>query len=285
MAGISIKGLSKIYRMEGRDVRALSDINLTVEDGSFVTIVGRSGSGKTTLLRVLCGLAEKTSGEVAFTGTFPQDRRMPRISMVFQEPRLMPWLTVEQNMAFPLGRTGKNMARDIVPRYLKMMGLEGFKGAYPSQISGGMAQRAALGRALCYDPDLILMDEPLGALDAFTRTILRKELADLLVSQKKTVLFVTHDVEEAVYLGQKVVILQGRNMMGEVPVNLPYPRNTDSPEFFGLKQKILKVIMKESVSNEKDQVIAGDVSYTGLDFNACSHGVRQCRSDQASGKR
>lgn len=249
MAGVKIQQLSKTFHINGQEVNALSDINLTIEDGSFVTLVGKSGSGKTTLLRLICGLEKAARGKISFS---PPDKekncRPERISIVFQEPRLMPWLTVEQNMAFPLIKE-KNRVRvsETVHYYLDLLGLKEFKDAYPAQISGGMAQRAALGRTLCYDPDVILMDEPLGALDAFTRKKLQADLIDIFLLKKKTIVFVTHDVDEAVFLGQRVVIFEAGKIVECMPVHLDYPRDVLSQDFFRTKKKILGRIVGENV--------------------------------------
>lgn len=245
MAGVNIEQLTKHYTINGQVVKALRQINLIIPDGSFVTLVGKSGCGKTTLLRLLCGLEQPSGGQITFTA---QERQVTpsrgKVSIVFQEPRLMPWLTVEQNMALPLFQE-KDLQRvnQTVAHYLELLGLTKFKAAYPAQISGGMAQRVALGRTLCYDPDVILMDEPLGALDAFTRKNLQAELVDIFQLHKKTILFVTHDVDEAVFLGQRVVILEGGTILEEVAVPLGYPRNPLSQEFFQIREKILAVVM------------------------------------------
>lgn len=242
MAGIRIKNLEKIYKLKNRKVQALSHINLDVKDGSFITVVGRSGSGKTTLLRILCGLEEKSGGEVVFTQG-QSSKLQAKVSMVFQEPRLMHWLTVEENMAFSLRKEDPALVKNIVDRHLELLGMKEFKDAYPRQISGGMAQRVALGRTLCYDPEVILMDEPLGALDAFTRQVLQREIAKLFIHQKKTVIFVTHDVDEAVLLGQQVIILEKGHIKKQLSIKLPYPRNPVSDKFFKYRQEILQTIM------------------------------------------
>lgn len=246
MAGIRIVNLSKEYRINGRKINALSDVNLEVEDKSFVTVVGRSGCGKTTLLRILCGLEEKSQGQIFFTnskGDVTSSR--PKLSMVFQEHRLMPWLTVGENMAFALGREDPKVRRRKVDMHLELLGLTKFKDAYPHQISGGMAQRVALGRTLCYDPEIILMDEPLGALDAFTRQNLQGEIVKLFINKQKTVVFVTHDVDEAILLGQQVVIMDKGRIKKQLAIGLPYPRRPDSEKFFKYRQEILGAIMGE----------------------------------------
>lgn len=249
MAGVKIEQLSKEYSIKGQQIKALVDINLTIPDGSFVALVGKSGCGKTTLLRLLCGLEQPSRGEITF---LDQDQQVTqgkgKVSIVFQEPRLMPWLTVEQNMALPLFQEkDREWVNKTVAHYLELLGLKKFKNAYPTQISGGMAQRVALGRTLCYDPDVILMDEPLGALDAFTRKNLQTELVNIFQLQKKTVIFVTHDVDEAVFLCQRVIILDSGSMLDDVAVPLNYPRNPLSQEFFQIREKILALVMGEKI--------------------------------------
>ncbi len=246
MAGVRISGLSKVYTIGGRPFTALNEIDLSLPDGSFTSIVGRSGSGKTTLLRLLCGLEEITAGSIQLTGR-PDAQSPMRVGIVFQEPRLMPWLTVRDNIAFPLISKAKGrIDHEKVDKYLSILGLEAFRDAYPAQISGGMAQRVALGRTLCYDPDLILMDEPFGALDYFTRKLLQKEIVELFSSQEKTIIFVTHDVEEAVFLSQRVAVLDQGKLSGDFLVDLPYPRQTISPIFLSLREKIYAAIIGTS---------------------------------------
>lgn len=247
MAGVKIDQLARYYTINGQEIKALKDISLNIPDGSFITLVGKSGCGKTTLLRLLCGLEQPSRGQITF---LDQNQQVipgkGRVSIVFQEPRLMPWLTVEQNMAFPLFKEkDRERVKQTVAHFLELLGLKKFKGAYPSQISGGMAQRVALGRTLCYDPDVILMDEPLGALDAFTRKKLQNELVDIFQLQKKTIIFVTHDVDEAVFLGQRVVILDGGRVLEEVEVPLDYPRNPLGQEFFRIRERIYALVMGE----------------------------------------
>jgi len=247
MAGVEIREAAKIYYIKGNPVYALADINLSIADGSFVTVVGKSGCGKSTLLRLICGLEPLTSGTITFTADGCVKRRSEqRISMVFQEPRLMPWLTVEQNMAMALiHEPDKQKVKATVDHFLSLLGLKRFKDAYPRQISGGMAQRTALGRTLCYDPDLILMDEPLGALDAFTRRNLQKEMVELFQQQRKTIVFVTHDVDEAVFLGQKTVVLDAGRVIREVAIPLDYPRVITDRAFFLLREDIMNMIMSD----------------------------------------
>jgi sulfonate transport system ATP-binding protein len=246
MGGLEIVGLCKHYRIRQQAVQAICNIHLQVAAGSFVTVVGKSGCGKTTLLRLVCGLevaddgcillADRSCGVNGINGK--------QISIVFQEPRLMPWLTVRQNMAFGLiKKKDRSKAALLVDKYLDMLGLADLQNAYPRQISGGMAQRTALGRTLCLDPDIILMDEPFGALDAFTRRNLQQELVDIFISQNKTIVFVTHDVDEAVLLGQRVLVMDSGAIVRDLAVDLPYPRDALNREFYFLREEILRTIL------------------------------------------
>ncbi|MDL2263720.1 ABC transporter ATP-binding protein [Synergistaceae bacterium OttesenSCG-928-I11] len=239
MAWLEIRNLRKEYPLEKKTTIALDDFSLSVEKGDFVGIVGRSGSGKTTLLRLLSGLLKRTSGEIVY-----RDGEEAKIGMVFQEPRLMPWLTVEKNILFAyLKDKKKRLPHKQSEALLDLLGLGEYKNAYPSQLSGGMAQRVALGRALCYEPELILMDEPLGALDYFTRKALQDEILKLHFLQKKTILFVTHDVEEALTLSRRIVVLEGGRLIREIPVDMPYPRRQSDPKFAKTLDLILSLIV------------------------------------------
>ncbi|MGM0603929.1 MAG: ABC transporter ATP-binding protein [Bacillota bacterium] len=257
LIGVEIKNLSKNYRIGSKNITALDNIELSIEKNSFTTVVGRSGCGKTTLLRLISGLEtsdkgkielnfyDKESGNLEYrfissSSSSNTEMLNRRVSMVFQEPRLMPWLNVEENIAFSIqNKKSGNDRKNSVDKYLKMLGLEKFRRAYPAQISGGMAQRVALVRTLAYEADLILMDEPLGALDAFNRRQLQKELIEIYEEFNKTIVFVTHDVEEAVYLGQKVVIMDKGKIMDEIEVDVPYSRKESSKKLFSLKEDIL----------------------------------------------
>lgn len=244
MGDLIIKNLSKTFHINGKEVRALNDISLYIENETFTTIVGKSGCGKTTLLRIICRLETQSTGEINFIDSHEKKDNFRRVGIVFQEPRLMPWLTVKQNMAFPIMKNkNRSEVHEIVHKYLNMLGLEKFKDAYPSQISGGMAQRVSLGRTLCYDPEIILMDEPLGALDAFNRRKLQKEFINIFKEYRKTIIFVTHDVEEAIYLGQNVVVIDNGSVIKQIPISLDYYRDTTSLEFLNLREKILRLFL------------------------------------------
>ena len=242
MAGVKLTQLSKQYQVAGQLLEAVDNVTTTIEPGSFTVIVGRSGCGKTTLLRLLSGLEQKSAGSIEWLGG-GSDGAAVKVGVVFQEPRLMPWLTVYENMAFALD---KQPDRTLVDRQvtgtLEQLELAGFRDAYPSQLSGGMAQRVSLGRTLCYDPDLILMDEPFGALDYFTRKKLQRELVDLFLRQHKTIVFVTHDVTEAVFLGQKVLVMEAGQIVHEIPIDTPYPRQATDPSLLARQQEILAAL-------------------------------------------
>lgn len=239
MSRVEVVNLYKSYSLDGRELEVLKDISFTLETHSLVTVVGKSGCGKTTLLKIMCGLESASGGHVHIAGN-SGSKQFAKTSIVFQEPRLMPWLTVGQNIAFALAKDpNKKHTRETVDFYLNLLGLFEFRNAYPSQISGGMAQRVALGRTLAFDSDVILMDEPFGALDAFTRRNLQKELINIFLSQRKTILFVTHDVDEAIFLGQRVLVMDRGSFTKEMTVGLTYPRDPLSKENLSLREELL----------------------------------------------
>lgn len=241
MAGVEISQLCKQFRIGDQLVTAVNNASAAIADGSFTVIVGKSGCGKTTLLRLLGGLEQATAGQIrwaAAAGAVP-----PKIGFVFQEPRLMPWLTVFENMAFSLDRSlPPAVVENLVLPTLRQLGLESFRDAYPAHLSGGMAQRVSLGRTLCFQPEVILMDEPFGALDYFTRKKLQREIMELFLSQRKTLILVTHDVTEAIFLAQTVLVMDAGSLIREIPVPLPYPRDPASPGFLQIQAEILDAL-------------------------------------------
>ena len=200
---MKMKGLYKSYEVSGRKLPVLQNLTMEAEDQGITVVLGRSGCGKTTLLRLIAGLEPVDSGEMEGI-----DRG--KIGIIFQEPRLMPWLTVEANILFGVGRADAmaKKRREKLPKLLELTGLTGFEKAYPSQLSGGMQQRTALARALMYEPDFLLMDEPFAALDYFIRKQMQQELLAICEKEKKGVLFVTHSIDEALTIGTKIVILE-----------------------------------------------------------------------------
>ncbi len=242
---VEVKNLNKTFYSDWGNVEALRDVNLTCSKSEFVTIVGPSGCGKTTFLRVIAGLEEPSEGEVLFDHKLvigPGDDR----AVVFQEPRLFPWLTVEKNISFGIfNKKSTKELDDIVSQTLQLVGLDRFKKAYPHELSGGMAQRVAIGRALAFEPKALLMDEPLSALDAQTRSRLQTELIELWLKTQKTIILVTHDIEEALLLSQRILIMsQSPGTIKEaITVPFSYPRNPDALEFIDLRKYILRSIL------------------------------------------
>jgi len=230
---------------------ALQPIDLTVAPGEFVAILGPSGCGKSTLLRIVAGLDRPSGGTVALDAA-PVTGPGPERGMVFQSYTLFPWLTVEQNIRFGLREAGRPEAeqREIAARFIARTGLKGFENHWPKQLSGGMQQRCALARALANDPEMLLLDEPFGALDHQTRELMQELLLEIWEADRKTVLFVTHDIDEAVFLASRVLVISARpgRIKAEVPVPLPYPRDwtvKTSPEFAALKARLMADIREE----------------------------------------
>jgi sulfonate transport system ATP-binding protein len=240
------RGLSMGYEVGNRRVAALTSLDLAVPRGAFLTVVGRSGCGKTTLLRLLSGIARPTDGMLTFDGG-----RAPRIGYVFQEPRLMPWLDVARNAGFGLVRrvAPKEIARRVNDA-LDLVGLRDFASAMPDQLSGGMAQRVAIARALVLEPELLLLDEPFGALDAFTRRGLQQQLVQIWQRRAPTIVFVTHDVEEAVLLGQMVAELEQGRLVGLHTIDLPYPRDPTDPAVNVHRRHVLERLLGPDQKNE-----------------------------------
>jgi NitT/TauT family transport system ATP-binding protein len=241
-----IEHLSKEYIKEDEGpVQSLADISLEVRDEEFVCILGPSGCGKTTLLRIIAGLDHPTTGRVMIDGMVI-DRPNRKLGMIFQDYSLYPWRTVNENIAFGLELQGvaHDLQADVVRNYLAMTGLSEFGSSYPYELSGGMRQRVAVVRALAVDPTVLLMDEPFGALDAQTRNRLQHELLDIWGRAKKTILFVTHSVDEAVFLADRIVVLTPRpgRICETVWVDEPRPRERTSIEFAKLRRYVLDLI-------------------------------------------
>ena len=240
---LQLRGVRKVFeRPQGR-LKVLDDIELEVAPGEFVCIVGASGCGKSTLLRLIAGLDTDYSGTISYEGQAITGPDLSR-GIIFQEHRLFPWLTVEQNiqLAFSATAVPKQEQKERVQEQIHRVGLVGFETAWPHQISGGMAQRAAIARALINRPKLLLLDEPLGALDALTRLRLQQELQRLWLDVGITMVMVTHDIEEAVFLSDRIVVLEARpgRIRRVVPVDMPHPRERTEASFNAIKHDVLE---------------------------------------------
>jgi NitT/TauT family transport system ATP-binding protein/sulfonate transport system ATP-binding protein len=250
-----IEGVSRSFAgvRGGRPLQALIPIDLTVAANDFITILGPSGCGKSTLLRIVAGLETPTTGRVLLDGR-PVTRPGPDRGMVFQSYTLFPWLTVAENIAFGLRerRAPEKTRRELVASYIELVGLTGFENHWPKQLSGGMQQRTAIARALANDPEILLLDEPFGALDNQTRGLMQELLLGIWEQRKKTVLFVTHDIEEAIFMASRVAVMTARpgRVKSDVRVDLPHPRHytlKTSPEFSELKARLTEDIRVEAM--------------------------------------
>jgi len=249
-AGVELSGVGKKYGSGTRVTEALRGVELTMPDGEFVSLIGASGCGKSTLLRIVAGFERATSGVVTVRGK-EVARPGPDRGVVFQDYGLFPWLTVAGNVAY--GPTQRRIAKPdvdrIVDRFVKIVGLDRFRDCYPHQLSGGMQQRVAIARVLANDPAVLLMDEPFGALDSLTRQTLQEELIKVWQALRPTVILVTHSVEEAVFLSDRVVVMGGGPNHGVpghvtkiVPIDLAHPRDVTAPAFNDLKRELLDAI-------------------------------------------
>lgn len=239
---VTIRDLSKSFTLNGRKLDVLRGINLEIAGGEAVAIVGPSGCGKTTLLRVLAGLEEPDRGDVLIDGA-PVYGIGNQRAVIFQEPRLLPWLTVKQNVAFGLEVRGTPtpLAADRARQYIRLVGLAGFEDAYPRQLSGGMAQRVGIARALTVQPEILLLDEPLGALDAMTKLTMQEELARIWREEGVTMILVTHDLEEAIFLSDRVLVMSKDNSVSTrlIELDLPRPRDRSAPAFVALRRRLM----------------------------------------------
>ena len=244
---LRLRDLGKTYVAGGRTVQALAPTDLDVEPGEFVCLLGASGCGKSTLLQLIAGLETPSTGTITVDGT-PVSGPSPDRVLLFQEAALFPWLSVEANVAFGLKQSQMPVAeqRQLVRQWIDRVHLRGFEQAYVHQLSGGMRQRAALARALATDPSMLLMDEPFGALDALTRDRLHQELESLWAATRKTVLFVTHNVREAVALGDRVLVLSPRpgRIVGEFRIELPRPRALEDVTVMQQAAEIMRVLRR-----------------------------------------
>ena len=252
MAHVSIRDVEIVYKnTHGKDFVAITNIHFDVEQGEFITIVGPSGCGKSTLLSAINGLLTPARGEIAIAGKTVKGPSQDR-AMVFQEFALMPWRTIAENVWFGLELRGekKEVLQKAADKYLKLVGLKNFSNHYPHQLSGGMRQRVGIARALAINPDILLMDEPFGALDAQTREIMQSELLKIWEQDRKTVFFVTHGIDEAIYLADRIVVMSARpgRIKEIIKVNLPRPRGLDvkeTSEFAWLRHHLWELLHDE----------------------------------------
>lgn len=243
---IKIEHLNKEFIVDKKPMKVLNDINLQIKQGEFVTIVGHSGCGKSTLLKIMCGLVGYEDGIVERNG-HPVDGPGPKCGMVFQDHRLLPWLKIKDNVSFGLKNLSKTEKEKTVSSHLKMVGLEGFENSYPAQLSGGMSQRAAIARGLANNPTILLLDEPFGALDALTRIQMQKEILRIQKEQKTTMVMVTHDIDEAIVLGNRIVVMSARP--GEIKDIIKVEANErirNSDDFDAIKKKIYNYLFEDS---------------------------------------
>lgn len=243
-----IRNIQKNFDLDLNKIEVLKDIDLAVNEGEFVSIVGASGCGKSTLLKLIIGLEKSTDGEIII-GERKVSRPSIDCGMVFQEARLFPWLTVEKNIEFGIAKKmSKKERRKIVEEHIKLVGLSGFEKALPKQLSGGMQQRVSIARALVNRPEVLLLDEPFGALDALTRIHMQNEVLNIWSTEKNTMILVTHDIDEAIFLSDRVIVMSDRpGCIKEVmPVDMPRPRDRSSEEFVRIRTKIYKLFFKSS---------------------------------------
>ena len=253
---ISIQGVHKVFQSGGQDVYALKAIDLDITRGEFVCLLGPSGCGKSTLLNAVAGFSLPSSGAITVEGSTITEPGPDR-GMVFQEYALFPWMTVEQNIAFGLQikKVAKTTIQAKVDELLVLLNLQDFRRRYPKDLSGGMRQRLAIARVLAIDSPIMLMDEPFGALDALTRRNLQDELLRLWTELRKTILFVTHSIEEALYLADRTVVMTYRpgTLKRDLTIDLPRPRDVASPAFNGLKKELSQLLMEEQSRHNQDE--------------------------------
>ncbi|NVD98979.1 ABC transporter ATP-binding protein [Massilia sp. BJB1822] len=257
MSHILVQDVSKVFKTDSREVVALKDIALEIPQGQFVCLLGPSGCGKSTLLNAVAGFSLPSSGRITVDGrevTAPGPER----GMVFQEYALFPWMTVAENIAFGLEIKGQDKARikATVDQLLQMLSLSDFRSRYPKDLSGGMRQRVAIARVLALDSPIMLMDEPFGALDALTRRNLQDELLRIWAELKKTIIFVTHSIEEAIYLADRIVVMTYRpgTVKRDLMVELPRLRDPASADFNALKRELGQLVMEEQQRHHNDEL-------------------------------
>jgi len=240
---VVFEGVRKSFQRRGKELVVLEDVDLVVHEGEFVCLLGPSGCGKSTLLNIVGGFEKPTRGRVTIDGE-PVDGPSPRRVFVFQEYGIFPWASVWDNVALGLRHLPKDEQHAIVQRTVDLVGLTGFEKSYPMELSGGMKQRVEVARALAVSPDVIYMDEPFGALDSLTRLTMRAEIIRIWESERKTILFVTHDVDESIQLADRIVVLSSRpgRIADIVQVDLPHPRDIASPAYGRVKARLFELL-------------------------------------------
>jgi ABC-type nitrate/sulfonate/bicarbonate transport system ATPase subunit len=254
---INVEHLNKYFIVDKQPMEVLKDINLQIKKGEFVTIVGHSGCGKSTLLKIICGLMDYEDGVVERNGHAVVGPG-PKCGMVFQDHRLLPWLKIKDNVGFGLKNLSKKEREEKVKKHLELVGLKGFENSYPAQLSGGMSQRAAIARGLANNPTILLLDEPFGALDALTRIQMQKEILAIRDKEQTTMVMVTHDIDEAVYLGDRIVVMSARpgEIKEIIKTNKYARRHRESAEFSSYKKKIYDYFFEDTDNDD-----AGSIDY------------------------
>ena len=250
---LEVKNVRKVFSINKDGIEVLKDINLNIKDGEIVSIVGSSGCGKSTLLKMLIGLEDVTEGDITINEKKPYETDSTEVGMIFQEARLFPWKSVYKNIEFGIARKdiSKNEKKELVEYYIELVGLKGFEKALPDQLSGGMKQRVSIARTLINKPKILLLDEPFGALDAFTKINLQNEMLNIWEKEKTTMIIVTHDIDEAIYLGHKVVVMSPKPgiIQKEFEIDISRPRSRTSDDFDYYRKKIYKEFFGENIAN------------------------------------
>lgn len=257
---LSVRGVRKAFEGRAGEVVALDGIDFEIAEKEFVSVIGTSGCGKSTLLSIIAGLEEQTAGEVLVDGNPVHGPGRDR-GVVFQTYTLFPWMTAQKNVEFALEGGSRTDRAKVAREHLELVGLEGFADAYPSQLSGGMRQRIAIARALSYKPEVLLMDEPFGALDAQTRQLMQELLTRIWEEHRLTVMFVTHDIDEAVFLSDRVLVMTARpgKIKEDITIGVERPRTFEvlsTPEFFEYKSRLLEAVREESLRTATEQLAA-----------------------------